>query len=82
MLVKRIRNQSQGTDEPQVPQPMVKAKLLELQFDLVQSIAHRKVTDTDVAVCPLLLILTGNFSWQKERTVSVNKGMSEEPKGC
>jgi len=32
MLVKRIKNQSQGTDEPQIPWPMVKAKLLEPQF--------------------------------------------------
>lgn len=55
---------------------------LNLNSDLVQSIAHRKVTDTDVAVCPLLLILDGQLPMAKERTVSANKGMSEEPKGC
>ena len=32
MLVKRIRDQPQGLDVPQVPRPMVKAKLPEPQF--------------------------------------------------
>lgn len=34
MLVKRIRDQPQGLDAPQVPRPMVKAILPEPQFRL------------------------------------------------
>jgi hypothetical protein len=55
---------------------------LNLNSDLVQSIAHRKATDTGVAVCSLLLILGGQLFTAKECTVSAFKGMSEEPKGC
>lgn len=35
----------------------LKLYCLNLSPDLVHSIAHRKATDTDVAVCLLLLIL-------------------------
>ena len=59
----------------------LKLNCLNLNSDLVQSIAHRKVTDTDVVMCPLLLILDGQLFLTKEYTMSVNKGMSEEPKG-
>ena len=60
----------------------LKLYCLNLSSDLVHSIAHRKAIDTDVIVCPLLLILGGQLFAMKEHTVSVNKGTNKEPKGC
>ena len=60
----------------------LKLYCLNLSSDLVQSIARRKAIETDVTVCPLLLILDEQLFVVKERTVSANKGTKEEPKGC
>ena len=53
-----------------------------LNPDLVQSIAHRKTTDYR---CPSHARCYGfgrdNLPVMEEHTMSVNKGMSEEPKG-